>query len=176
VGKRNDTVFLPLKTKKRLNAPPTNQPWSWCTFEMLESGAMRSLSINGLRVLHRIQIEHMSHGGLDNGRLKVTWHDFEKYGVSRRLIGKSITEVVSVGFAAIEQPGRMLYGRDHGDPTQYRLTYLPVSDAGDFRPPTNDWKRFGGSTKAAKAAIKAGERKSGNGKARVKFEAWPIPP
>jgi len=27
-----------------------------------------------------------------------------------------------------------------------------------------------------KHAIKAGERKSGNGKARVKFEAWPMPP
>ena len=79
---------------------------------------MRSLSVNGIRVLHRIQIEHMAHGGLENGRLKVTWLDFEKYGVSRRLIGKSIEEVVAVGIVAIEQPGRMLHGQDHGDPTQ----------------------------------------------------------
>ena len=50
-------AFLPLKTKARLNAPPANQPWSWVSFELLESGAMRALSINARRVLDRIRIE-----------------------------------------------------------------------------------------------------------------------
>ena len=177
MGRRNsDTVFLPLKTKTRLNAPLANQPWGWFSFEMLESGAMRSLSVNARRVLDRIRIEHMAHGGLENGRLKVTWLDFEKYGVGRHFIGKSIAEVVAVGIVAIEQPGRMLHGQDHGDPTQYRLTYLPVSDAGDFSPPTNDWKRFGANMKAAKAAVAASKRKAWNGKAKGKFQAWPMPP
>jgi hypothetical protein len=55
---------------RSLNAPPKTQPWAWLILEMMESGAMRSLSINALRVLHRIQIEHMAHGGLENGCLK----------------------------------------------------------------------------------------------------------
>lgn len=177
MGKRDsDAVFLPLKTKTRLNAPPANQPWVWSTHEMLESGAMRTLSINGRRILDRIKLEHMAHGGLENGRLKVTWLDFEKYGVSPRLIGKSILEAVAVGLLAIEQPGRRVHGKDMGASAQYRLTYLPVSDAGSFCPPTNEWKRFGCNVKAAKAAIMANERKSGNGKSKCKFQPWSMPP
>jgi hypothetical protein len=130
MGRRNSdgAGFLPRKTKMKLNAPPKNQPWVWFSFEMLESGAMRSLSVNGLRVLHRIQIEHMAHGGLENGRLKVTWLDFEKFGVSRKRIRKSIDETIAAGLIAIEQRGRRAHGEDRGDPTQYRLTYLPVAD------------------------------------------------
>jgi hypothetical protein len=172
----SNAVFLPLKTKKKLNAPPANQPWVWMSFEMLESGAMRSLSANGLRVLHRIQIEHMSHGGLENGRLKVTWDDFVRFGVSRRLIGKSVDEVTAVGLVSIAQPGRRPCGQDHGDPTQYRLTYLPVADPGDYCPATNEWKRFESNADAAREAIKAHARKSGNGKAKANFKAWPMPP
>jgi hypothetical protein len=177
VSRRNsDTVFLPLRTKTRLNAPPASQPWGWFSFELLESGAMRSLSVNGRRVLDRIRIEHMAHGGLENGRLKVTWLDFKKYGVSARLIGRSVAEAVAVGIVAIEHPGRRLHGEDMGAPTQYRLTYLPVADAGSFCPATNEWRRFGSNVRAAKAAIKASEHKSGNGESKCKFQAWPMPP
>jgi hypothetical protein len=175
MGRRNSggAVFLPLKTRKRLNAPPADQAWGWFTHELLESGAMRSLSINGRRVIDRIRLEHMAHAGLENGRLKVTWLDFEKFGINRRRIKSSIEEVTTVGIVAIEQPGRKAWGNDQGDSTQYRLTYLPVADPGDYRPATNDWRRFGSNVKAAKAASK---RKAGNGKGKAKFQAWPMPP
>jgi hypothetical protein len=178
MGKRggDGAGFLPRKARAKLNAPPMNQPWSWMSHEMLESGAMRSLSINAIRVLHRIQIEHMAHAGLENGRLKVTWNDFAAYGIGRKFITKAIGEVIAVGLVAIEHRGRRAYGEDRGDPTQYRLTYLPVAEPGDYSPATNDWKRFETNIKAAKSAIKAGQRKTGNGKAKAHFEAWPMPP
>jgi hypothetical protein len=78
MGRNSSAVFLPLKLRKKLNAPPANQPWGWFSFELLESAAMRSLSVNGRRVLDRIRLEHMAHAGLENGRLKVTWDDFVK--------------------------------------------------------------------------------------------------
>jgi hypothetical protein len=71
MGRNSSAVFLPLKLRKKLNAPPANQPWGWFSFELLESAAMRSLSVNGRRVLDRIRLEHMAHAGLENGRLKV---------------------------------------------------------------------------------------------------------
>jgi hypothetical protein len=158
--------FLPLKTKKRLNAPPANQPWGWFSFELLESAAMRSLSVNGRRALDRIRLEHMTHAGLENGRLKVTWNDFVKFGIGRRFIPGALAEVIVAGIVAITQPGRKACGKDQGDPTQYRLTYLPVAEPGDFRPPTNEWKRFS----AAKPT------QAGNGKDKAKFQAWARPP
>jgi hypothetical protein len=57
MGRNSSAVFLPLKIRKRLNAPPANQPWGWFSFELLESAAMRSLSVNGRRVLDRIRLE-----------------------------------------------------------------------------------------------------------------------
>jgi hypothetical protein len=166
MGRNSSAVFLPHKIRKRLNASPANQPWGWFSFELLESAAMRSLSVNGRRVLDRIRLEHMAHAGLKNGRLKVTWDDFVKFGVGRRFIAGALAEVIMAGIVAITQPGRKAWGRDPGDPTQYRLTYLPVAEPGDFRPPTNEWKSFS-AAKATKARVP-----SGNGKYKAKFQAW----
>jgi hypothetical protein len=155
---RSVNSFLPRKQKKRLNAPPKNQPWCWETLEFLQSGAMRVMSINGRRVLDRIKIEHMNHAGLENGRLKVTWDDFVKFGITRRLIGAAITEVIALGIVAITQPGRRVSGEDHGDPTQYRLTFLPTGTPENHKPATNEWKRFDDSPKMAKEAIQRAEK------------------
>jgi hypothetical protein len=170
MGRHRSAVFLPLKIRKRLNAPPANQPWGWFSFELLESAAMRSLSVNGRRVLDRIRLEHMAHSGLENGRLKVTWDDFVKFGVGRRFIAGALAEVIVAGIVAITQPGRKAWGRDPGDPTQYRLTYLPVAEPGDFQPPTNEWKSFS-AAKATKARAP-----SGNGKDKANFQACARPP
>ena len=42
---------------------------------------MRVLSLIEHRVLARIELEHMDHGGCENGKLPVTYTDFEKWGV-----------------------------------------------------------------------------------------------
>ncbi len=57
------------------------------------------------------------------------------------------------------------------------LTHLPVSEPDNFRPATNEWKRFEEDIDAAKAAIKkAAEPKQSskpNGKVKHKWKAGP---
>jgi hypothetical protein len=144
--------------------------------EMLRSGAMRALSLHARRALDRIMVEHMDHAGQENGRLKVTWQDFEKFGVHRRFIKRALGELAAVGLVAIEQPGRRPHGPDRGDPTQYRLAHLPVCEPANFRPPTNEWKRFEEDIAAAKTAIKAALPKQPNkpnGKVKHTWKAGP---
>jgi hypothetical protein len=165
--KQDRAGFLPRKVKDKLNAPPHGLAWSWLTQEIMESGAFRSLSINGRRVLDRIMVEHMKHAGQENGRLKVTWCDFVKYGIGRRFVSQALGEVICTGLIAIEIPGSRIRSGQPGDPTQYRLTWLPVAEPNNFRSPTNDWKRFSDDVAAARRAIPAKTRK-GNGAAKEK--------
>ena len=50
---------------------------------MVESPAMRALSLAARKALDRIEIEHMNHGGAQNGQLPVTYRDFEAWGIRR---------------------------------------------------------------------------------------------
>jgi hypothetical protein len=169
--KQDHAGFLPRKIKDKLNAPPHGLAWCWLSQEIMESGAFRALSINGRRALDRIMIEHMRHGGQENGRLKVTWNDFVKFGIGRRFISQALGELISAGLVAIEIPGRHICHGMPGDPTQYRLTWLPVAEPNNFRPPTNEWKRFVDDVDAARKAVIVQTRK-GNGYAK---ENKPLP-
>lgn len=173
-SKQDGAGFLPRASKAKLNAPPAGQPWSWMTLEMMNSDAFRSLSINARRVLDRIQIEHGQHRGLENGRLKVTWNNFVKFGVGRRFIKRALGDLLAAGLIAIVQPGRRPRGQDRGDPTQYRLTYLPVAEPNDFFPPTNEWKNFKSEIVPARLPIRANARKT-NGEVKGKKQAWTMP-
>jgi hypothetical protein len=82
----------------------------------------------------------MNHAGLENGRLEVTYLDFEAYGCRPMSIKKAIEELVAAGLIEIARRGRRCYGQDHGAPTEYRLTWLPVGTETDFQPATNQWK------------------------------------
>ena len=132
--------WLPLKQRKRLNAPPTKQPWAWLTLEILSSDAYRSLSGNAMKVLNRIIVEHMHHAGLENGRLPVSYDDFEKYGLRRHAIRPALDELIAAGFIRIARPGRRSHGADPGSVAEYRITWLAVSTPTDFKPPSNEWK------------------------------------
>ena len=68
------------------------------TVSMLESPAYQVLSLSARRVLARIEIEHAHHGGNDNGKLPVTYDDFERYGIHRHAIRPAIREVVARWF------------------------------------------------------------------------------
>ena len=64
---------------------------------MLESPTFRELSLSARRVLDRLEIELAHHGGMDNGRLPVTYDDFQRYGIDRNAIAPAILELIAPG-------------------------------------------------------------------------------
>jgi hypothetical protein len=124
-----------LKTNKRLKIGAQFVPH---TVDMVESPAWRTLSLSARRVLDRIEIEHMHHGAAENGRLPVTFDDFEKYGIERHAIAPAIRECEALGFIEVTQRGRA-GNADFRQPNVFRLTYINKYQAGEAA--TNEWRR-----------------------------------
>lgn len=135
--------------------------------EMLGSPAYRVLSLSGHRILSRIEVEQASHAGTENGKLPVTYDDFEEYGIHRHAISSAIDEVVALGFVEITQRGRG-GNAEFRLPHKFRLTYL---NSPDGWAPTHEWRKFktlaeaGGIALAARSIRK--NQKSSGGKCRV---------
>jgi hypothetical protein len=128
--------------------------WAGREIEMLESYAYRALSLGAHRVLSRIEIELAHHGGKDNGKLPVTYDDFQRYGIDRHAIGPAVRELVALGFIEITDPGRA-GNREFRRPARYRLTYRPTKD--DW--PTNEWKSITTKEQADRVAKRARSEK-----------------
>jgi hypothetical protein len=126
--------------------------------EMLESPAFRVLSKSAHLVLARIEVELAHHGGSDNGRLPVTYADFEAYGVHHHSIGPAIRELSALGIVEVEH-GRA-GNAEFRSPNRFRLT----ARASDGRPGdgSHEWRRIETleqAEKIAKAARQGGSKK-----------------
>jgi hypothetical protein len=106
------------------------------TIEMLRSAAWRALSLSARRVLDRVEIELADHGGTDNGKLPVTYDDFERYGIHRHAIAPAIREVVALGFVEITEAGRA-GNAEWRKPNYFRLTYRNTKYS-----PTDEWNKI----------------------------------
>jgi hypothetical protein len=116
--------------------------WIARTISMLDSPAYRALSLSAHRALSRIEIEHMHHGGADNGKLPVTYVDFISYGIHRRFIAPAIRELVALGFIEITEQG-VAGNAEFRRPSLYRLTYRPAYNAGKHDGNgTHEWQRI----------------------------------
>jgi hypothetical protein len=118
---------------------------------MLEAAPYRELSLSARRVLDRLEIELAHHGGTDNGRLPVTFDNFQSYGIDRHAIAPAIRELVALGFVEVTEHGRA-GNAEWRTPNRFRITYIPTKDAD----PTHEWKRIQTAEKAA--AIARGAR------------------
>ncbi len=107
------------------------------TIEMLRSPAWCALSLSARRVLDRIEIELADHGGVDNGKLPVTYDDFCRYGIHRHAIGPAIREAVALGFMEITEPGRA-GNAEFRKPNLFRLTYRNTRNMAS----TDEWKKI----------------------------------
>jgi hypothetical protein len=120
--------------RKRPNAIGEN--WISYPRSMLESPAFRVLGHAAIRVMHRIEIEHLANGGAENGKLIVTYDQFEEWGISRNSVGPAIRELVALGFLEITEKG--IASNENGRPNRFRLTYVNVRSR---EQPTNEWRR-----------------------------------
>ena len=124
-------------------------PFSPRMFEMLASPAYRALSLSGHRVLSRIEVEYGNHGGNDNGRLPVTYTDFQKYGIDRKSIAGAVREVAALGFVRITERGRPSKSDFGRHPNYFELTYIHGAHGEE---PTHEWRRHKAVGEALKIA------------------------
>jgi hypothetical protein len=137
----------------RQRLPPISGQFAPRLIEMLESPAYRQLSLAGRRVLDRLEIELAHHGGLENGALPVTYDDFEKYGIDRKVVHAAIAETVALGFVRITRPG-MAGNADFRRPNLFLLTYRPAK--GEHRGDgCHDWRMIKTRADAARVAREA---------------------
>ena len=103
------------------------------TIAMLRSPAMRALSLSGRRILDRIEIELASHGGKDNGKLPITFANFEQFGITdRHVISRGIRELCALGF--VERARGRSGNAEHRAPNFYSGS--PIYPQGGGRRPT----------------------------------------
>jgi hypothetical protein len=140
--------------------------FAYHTIEMIKSPAWSVLSLSARRVLDRIEIEHADHGGYDNGRLPVTYDDFERYGIHRHSIAAAIRETVALGFTEITERGRA-GNAEFRSPHKFRLTYFPVRRA----PPTHEWQRI--KTGEEAQALATAARREAPQKTKVQWRKTP---
>jgi hypothetical protein len=66
-----------------------------------------------------------SPGGKENGKLPVTYRDFNEFGVCWDAIGPGIREVEALGFIRVTEEGRAGNG-EWRKPNKFALTHLPT--------------------------------------------------
>jgi hypothetical protein len=122
---------------------------------MLRSPAWSVASLSCRRVLERIEIELADHGGTDNGKLPVTYDDFQRYGIDRHAIRPAIREAVALGFLEITEVGRA-GNAEWAKPNLFRLTYRETN----YAPPTHAWDKITSEVQAKILAAAARKPKT----------------
>lgn len=121
----------------RLNRPPEGEGFVWLTSRIMQSSAFRAMSLNARKLVDRVQVEHMAHGGTRNGDLIVTYTDLVEWGIRRNSIPPTIAEVVALGILE-HRPGRASHIAGRGHPQVFRISWLPTGD----EPPSTKWCAF----------------------------------
>jgi hypothetical protein len=90
------------------------------------------------RVLERLEIEHLRHGGYKNGELYVSFNQFVECGISRRSISPVLKLGEELGLLETVRNSEMVQS-DIRAPNAYRLTYVPAVDK---KTPSDEWRRL----------------------------------
>ncbi|MDC9822966.1 hypothetical protein PRN20_04420 [Devosia sp. ZB163] len=108
-------------------------------------------------MLDRIEIEHLSHGGKENGGLFVSYRQFQMCGISKRQI-RALAELgQGLGLVEVRQDPEASNGRIR-PPNAYRLTYVPERGK---KAPTDDWRAISSDrAKSLVARFRKTEKKS----------------
>ncbi|GGC70783.1 hypothetical protein [Chelatococcus reniformis] len=137
---------------RRTKARTIEGPFVSHSHAMRISPAWRHLPDDARRVLDQLEVEHMEHGGTENGRLIRTYSDFERGGIRRASVALAIRQASALGFLEITASGQRSAAQFR-QANFYRLTY--VIGRAPSPPPTNDWRRIASDTAAAAALSQA---------------------
>lgn len=121
------------------------------SLEMRRSAAWKALPDNARRVLDRLEVEHMSKGGEQNGTLICTYDDFETAGIRRKSVALALRQAQALGFISITR-GYRTAGADRA-PSLYRLTYVYGTEGSPN--PTQDWRLITSAVVADEALLRA---------------------
>jgi len=133
MGKRMRRAVGEAKTRSEIG-----ESYIWYRREMVGSPALRVLSRTAVLAMHRIEFEHMQHGGAENGKLLVTYRQFEEWGIHCNYVASAIRELVALGFVEITAKGHA-GAAGHGTANRFRLTYA----ASKHRiAPSDEWARI----------------------------------
>ncbi len=143
--------------------------WAARSIELLEAPAYRVLSLSAHRALSRIEVEFAHHGGQDNGKLPVTFDDFERYGVHRTAIGPALTELETLGFVEITERGKMARAAEYRRPNMFRLTTREEQEG--VGPERCRWRRFKTLEEAEAVAVAARNRGKTQARKVEKFKS-----
>jgi hypothetical protein len=144
------------KRRKTHKPDEANPAFIMTRLDMLDSVAFWALRPIEARILSIIEIEHMRHGGTENGNLIATRRQFEKRGITKQIIAPSIRALEAMGFIELTQRGAAGVG-DHAQAHRFRLTYVQPN-------PTDEWRKHHDPVRANAEAETA--RKNANIRAR----------
>ena len=109
---------------------PAGETFVKLTRDLLESEAWRSLGINARRFIDFLMLEHLRHGGRQNGKLKAPQRQLAIVGVDSHYAARAIREAEAAGLVDAHRHGIRVA-------TTYTLTWLPLCDG---TPPGNRWR------------------------------------
>lgn len=118
------------------------------SLEMRASPAWQHLPDCARRILDCLEVEHLRHGGAENGFLAFTHKQFAQCGIRYASVALAVRQCARLGFLDITQRGGM-FRSSFRSLTTYRLTYL--NGCGRSPDPTHDWR----SIKTPEAALAA---------------------
>ena len=119
------------KRLKRHRPDEANPAFIMTRLVMLDSVAYWALKPIERTILSVIEIEHMRHGGVENGRLIVTRRQFEKRGIHKDAIAPSIRALEALGFIELDR-GAAGVG-DQAQAHRFRLTYVQPNPSDEWR-------------------------------------------
>jgi hypothetical protein len=120
------------KKLKRHKPDEANPAFIMTRLVMLDSVAFWALKPIERTILSVIEIEHMRHGGVENGRLIVTRRQFEKRRIPLKAIAPGLRALEALGFIGIDRGAAG--NADEAQAHRFRLTYVQPG-------PTDEWRK-----------------------------------
>ena len=118
--------------------------------ELLESRAWAVASVHARRLVEFLELEHLRHGGQENGLLAAPRQQLRAVGIHPRSISAAIEDGVKLGLVDVCRGSRRR-------PSLYTLTWLHLHDG---TPPTNRFTECDAAAEAMIAAAKQAKRRS----------------